>query len=79
MVLSISDKTCLHIVSHVVEWMVEAVVIYHATSYSEFFTTYKVGDFGTVNMGNVSSLKIFGVGEMQNKTNIGCTMVLKDV
>ena len=30
-------------------------------------------------MGNASSSKIVGVGEVQIKTNVGCTMVLKDV
>ena len=43
------------------------------------FTTYKVGDFGTVKMGNSSYSKIVEIGDMCIKTNVGSTMMLKDV
>lgn len=49
-----------------------------ATSHSNFFTTYKVGDFSTVKMENISFLKIERVGDVQIKTNTVCTMVFKD-
>ena len=42
------------------------------------FTTYKVGDFGTMKMGNSSCSKIVGIGDVCIKTNVGSTM-LKDV
>lgn len=59
--------------------MVDIVASYHATSYSELFTIYKVEDFDTVKMENANISKIIGVGDMQIKTNTSCTMVSKDV
>ena len=43
------------------------------------FTTYKAGDFGTVKMGNSSYSKIVGIGDVYIETNVGSTMMLKDV
>ncbi|KAL6349370.1 hypothetical protein AAG906_034026 [Vitis piasezkii] len=37
-------------------------VFYHATPHLELFSDYKVGDFGTVKMGNSSHSKIVGMG-----------------
>jgi hypothetical protein len=43
------------------------------------FTTYKAGDFGTVKMGNTSYSKIVEIGDVCIKTNVGFTMMLKNV
>ena len=43
------------------------------------FTTYKAGDFGTMKMGNSSYSKIVGIGDVCIETNVGSTMMLKDV
>ena len=43
------------------------------------FTTYKTGDFGTMKMGNSSYSKIVGIGDVCIETNVGSTMMLKDV
>lgn len=59
--------------------MVDIISSYHTTSYSEFFTTYKVGDFSTIKMGHVSPFKIMRVSDVQIKINTSCTVVLKDV
>ena len=40
---------------------------------------YKARDFGTVKMGNSSYSKIVGIGDMYIETNVGSTMMLKDV
>ncbi|KAA8538269.1 hypothetical protein F0562_027908 [Nyssa sinensis] len=37
------------------------------------------GDFGTVMMGNTSYSKIVGIGDVCIRTNVGCTMTLRDV
>ena len=58
--------------------MVDTTASYHATPNRDFFMTYKVGDFGTVKIGNTSCSKIVGIGDVQIKTKVGCTMVLKD-
>lgn len=64
--------------SHDVEWVVDTIAPYHATSYSEFFIMYKVWDFGAVKMKNASSSKIVGFINVQIKIDIGCIIVLKD-
>ena len=43
------------------------------------FTTYKVGDFGTVKMDNSSYSKIVEIGNVCIETNVGSTMMLKDM
>ena len=43
------------------------------------FTTYKACDFGVVKMDNCSYSKIVGIGDVCIKTNVGCTLILKDV
>ena len=43
------------------------------------FTTYKAGDFSIVKMGNSSYSKIVGIGDVCIETNVGSTVMLKDV
>ena len=62
-----------------IEWVVDVAASYHASSQKEFFSTFQAGDFGTVNLGNSSFSKIVGIGVVHIQTNVGCTMVLKDV
>ena len=40
---------------------------------------YKAEDFGTVKIGNSSYSKIVGIGDVCIETNVGSTMMLKDV
>ena len=49
------------------------------TSHGEFFSTYTVGDYGNVRMGNDGVSRIVGIGNIVLQTNIGCRLVLKDV
>lgn len=79
-ICSIQEETCLHVSSQEEnEWVVDTAASYHATSRKDFFTTYKAGDFGVVKMGNTSSCEIVGIGDIKIQTNIGSTMILKDV
>ena len=76
---STHEETCLHISSQDVEWVVNTAASYHVTPHRDFFTTYKAGDFGTVKMGNTSSVNIEGIGDVQVRTNVGYTITLKNV
>ena len=40
---------------------------------------YKAGDFSIVKMGNSSYSKIVGIGDVCIETNVGSTVMLKDV
>ena len=78
-VFSVREKDCLHIADQDAEWVVDIATSYHSTPHKNFFTLYKARNFGTVRMGNTSNSKIVGIEDIQIKTKVGCTMVLKDV
>ncbi|KAA8534394.1 hypothetical protein F0562_031911 [Nyssa sinensis] len=77
-VLSCGEEGCLH-VGNEIEWVVDTGASYHATYNKEFFTSYKAGDFGTVQIGNTSHSKIVGIGDVCIRTSVGCMMTLRDV
>ena len=78
-VLFIEEQKCEHVVNNDVEWLVDSAAPYHIIPTKGSFTTYKVGDFGTVKMGNSSYSKIVGIGDVCIETIVGSTMMLKDV
>ena len=77
--LSLEEQKCEHVAKNVVEWVVDSTTSHHVTPTKRLFTTYNAGDFGVVKMGNSSYSKIVGVGDVCSKTNVGCTLMLKDV
>ena len=77
--LSLEEQKCEHIVKNDVDWVVDSAASHHVIPTKGLFTTYKVGDFGVVKMGNSSYSKIVGIGDVCIKTNVGCTLILKDV
>lgn len=85
-VVSCEDEGCLNIANdHVrvagdqIEWVVDTVASYHVVFSRKMFTTYKIGDFGTVKMGNSSHSKIVRICDICIETDTGCTLTLKDV
>ena len=68
-----------HVAEQDVEWVVDSAPSYHCLLKREYFSTYKVGDFGTVKMGNKSVPQIAGIGDICIQTSMGCTLTLKDV
>jgi hypothetical protein len=59
--------------------MTGLLTTHHIVRTKELFTMYKVGNFGTVKMGNISYSKIVGIGDVCIKTNVGCTVILKNM
>lgn len=78
-ILASEEEACLRIADYQVEWVVDTMTSYHATPCKEMFTTYKVGDFGTIKMDNTSHSKIVRTGDVCIQTEVGCIMTLKDV
>ena len=70
---------CEHVANNDVEWVVDSVAPHHIIPIKGLFTMYKVGDFGTLKMGNSCYSKIVGIGDVCIETNVGSTMMLKDV
>ena len=52
--LSIEEQKCEHFAKNVVEWVVDSTASDHVIPTKGLFTTYKVGDFSVVKMGNFS-------------------------
>uniref|UniRef100_A0A2N9FQY2 CCHC-type domain-containing protein n=1 Tax=Fagus sylvatica TaxID=28930 RepID=A0A2N9FQY2_FAGSY len=78
-VLSVQEQKCEHVDNIDDEWVVDSAATHHVVRTKELFTTYKAGDFGTVKMGNTSYSKIVGIGDVCIKTNVGFTVMLKNV
>jgi hypothetical protein len=78
-VLSVQEQKCEHVDNIDDEWVVDSAATHHVIRTKELFTTYKAGDFGTVKMGNTSYSKIVGIGDVCIKTNVGFTVMLKNV
>ncbi|RDY07894.1 hypothetical protein CR513_07940, partial [Mucuna pruriens] len=51
----------------------------HVTSRKEFFTSYTVGDFGVLKMGNDGVTKVISVGDVCLQTNTGMQLWLRGV
>ena len=77
-VLVLSNE-CLHVDEQGIEWTINTAASYHATPHLEFFSYYRVKDFGTVKMENSSHSKIVGIGDVCFETNMGCKLTLKNV
>lgn len=72
------DEDESNTINRYVEWVIGTTTSYHATPNKEFFTFYKVGDFGRVKMGNHSSADIVRVGDVCAQIDVNCTMNLRD-
>ena len=57
----------------------DLATLYHCAPKREYFSTYKVGDFGTVKMGNRSVSHIAEIDDICIQTSMRCTLTLKDV
>ncbi len=58
---------------------VDSGASFHVTPYESFFSSYRSGDFGNVQMGNRDKSLIVGIGDVILTSNTGCKLVLKDV
>ena len=74
-----NQEDCCHVVEQDVEWVVDLAASYHCVPKREYFSTYKVGDYGMVKMGNKSVSQITGIGDIYIQTSMRCTLTLKDV
>ena len=59
--------------------LIQQLPTIHVVCTKKLFTTNKVGNFGTVKMDNMSYSRIVGISDECIKTNVGCTVMLKNV
>ena len=70
-VLSIEEQKCEHVANNDIEWAIDSTVSHHVIPMKGLFTTYKVGDFGIVKMGNFNYSKIVRISDVCIETNVG--------
>ncbi|CAJ2642239.1 unnamed protein product [Trifolium pratense] len=73
------DDDSINLASHDSTWIIDSGASYHVTPRRDFFSSYTIGDFGTVKMGNEGVCKIVGMGDVWVETSIGCKLQLKNV
>ena len=78
-IMIVTDDDCVSLVTQDSNWVIDSGVSFHVNSHSDFFTSYRTGDFGNVRMRNNGVSKIVGNGDIFLKTSIGNKLVLKDV
>ncbi|KAE8683311.1 hypothetical protein F3Y22_tig00111210pilonHSYRG00079 [Hibiscus syriacus] len=59
-------------------WIYDYGASFHVTPHESFFSSYRSGDFGTVQIGNQDRSKIVGIGDIILMTSTGCKLILKD-
>ncbi|CAJ2628405.1 unnamed protein product [Trifolium pratense] len=73
------DDDSINLASHDSTWIIDSGASYHVTPRRDFFSSFTIGDFGTVKMGNEGVCKIVGMGDVWVETSIGCKLQLKNV
>ena len=61
------------------QWVVDSTASFNVTPHRDYFTSYTIGDFRHVKMGNQGVSKIVGIGDIWLEPNIGCKLHLKNV
>ena len=59
-IMIVTDDDCVSLVTQDSNWVIDSGVPFHVNSHSDFFTSYRTGDFGNVRMGNNGVSKIVG-------------------
>ncbi|GAB2292985.1 hypothetical protein Dimus_038233 [Dionaea muscipula] len=77
--LTMYDEETINIACHETSWVIDSGASIHTTSSKEFFTTYIPGDFDVEKMGNNSSCKVIGLGDVCLKMTNGMKLVLRNV
>ena len=77
--LVVYDENVINLAHNETNWVVDSGASFHVTSRREFFTSYNLGDFGVVKMGNDGLSKVVGIGTICLETNTGSKLILKEV
>lgn len=77
--LIIYDDKMINFTSHETNWLIDNGVSTHATSWKDFFTSYRSSYFKTIKMGNDGLVKVTSIVAMYLEIGKGSRLVLKDV
>ena len=60
-------------------WAIASGASFHITSLRECFSSYRIGDYGYVKMGDNGACMIADIGSVCLTTSTGCKLTLRDV
>ena len=78
-IMIMTGDGCVNLATQDSNWVIDSGASFHVSSHSDFFTSYRISDFGNVRMGNSGVSKIVGIEDVCFETSIENKLVLKDV
>ncbi|KAK8487100.1 hypothetical protein V6N11_084446 [Hibiscus sabdariffa] len=75
----ICDENLVNLACDETSWMIDTGTSTHITSRRDFFTSYTLGDYGVLKMGNYGLVPVTGIGDVSLVRNNGTRVTLKDV
>ncbi|VFQ74335.1 unnamed protein product [Cuscuta campestris] len=75
----VSDNDLINVASDELSWVIDSGAAFHVTSRKDFFTSYTLGDYGVLKMGNDGRSHVVGIGVVVLETKTGMKLVLKNV
>ncbi|KAK9002786.1 hypothetical protein V6N11_060366 [Hibiscus sabdariffa] len=77
--LVICDENLDNLTCDETSWVIDTDASIHVTLRRDFFTSYTLGDFGVLKMGNDGLVSVTGMGDVSLVSNNGTKLILKDV
>ncbi|KAK8976345.1 hypothetical protein V6N11_074220 [Hibiscus sabdariffa] len=77
--LVICDENLVNLACDEISWVIDTGASIHVTSRRDFFTSYILGDFGVLKMGNDGLVSVTGMGDVRLVRNNGTKLTLKNV
>ncbi|VFQ61773.1 unnamed protein product [Cuscuta campestris] len=75
----VSDNDLISVAYDESSWVIDSGAAFHVTSRKDFFTSYTVGEYGVLKMGNDGRSQVVGIGVVVLETKTGMKLVLKNV
>ena len=60
-IMIVTDDGCVNLITQDNNWIIDSSASFHVTCHSDFFTSYKTGNFGNVRMGISGVSKIVSI------------------
>ncbi|KAJ0102904.1 hypothetical protein Patl1_04799 [Pistacia atlantica] len=73
------DDDAVNVASQETSCVIDSGASIHATSRKDLFTSYTIGDFGTIKMGNDGLAKVIGIRDACLEMDNGSSLILRDV
>ena len=75
----ICEEASVNLANEECTWVIDSGASFHTTPWRKCFSSYTVGDYGCVKMGDIGACKIAGIGSVCLTMSTGCRLTLRDV